>query len=99
MSLAEELLALERGFWLVTDREGFYRQHLADPALLVFHLGVMDRAETLASVGQAAAWAELDCSETRIVEPTTGAALLVYRADARREGANPYSAYCSSLYA
>ena len=43
MLVENALRELERDFWLVADRVPFYRRHLAEDAVLVFHAGVMDK--------------------------------------------------------
>ncbi|HET6435471.1 MAG TPA: nuclear transport factor 2 family protein [Xanthomonadaceae bacterium] len=90
---------LERGFWL--EGAAFYGRHLARDALLVLPppAGVLDRAATLASLGDATRWTGVEFEARRVLAPAPGIALLVYRARAQRGGeAAAYRADCSSVY-
>lgn len=94
------LLAMEERFW----RGGVehYRQELASDALMVFPppAGVLDQAATLASLEQAPRWRTVRFSAVHVARPAANVAVLVYEARAEREdGAAPYRAQCSSVYA
>lgn len=99
MKLEAQLLDLEARFW----REGaeFYRHHLADDAVMVFAepVGVLSREQAVQGVADAPRWADVRFGEVRLVQLTPSSVLLIYRAEASREGAaSRYAALCSSAY-
>lgn len=99
MSLEEDLLALEERFWLEGTAD-FYREHLAGDAAMVFPepFGIFDEEAILASVGDAPAWAAVRIEDATVVRLRDTAAVVAYRAEARRGDAAPYSTYAASVY-
>jgi hypothetical protein len=98
MNIAGDLIALEEQFW---KRDvDFYRQWLTAEALMVFPdpLGVLDKEETVASISQAPRWRDVEFTEVKAVMLATDAALLVYRATARRAEAATHVTRASSAY-
>ena len=102
MPLQDLLLQIERELWRSNGR--LYRNHLHDNAVLVFgETGVMDKASALNAIeqqrGRGRRWEDVSFSDARAVEFTDDAAMLTYRADARKvEDGSPYAALASSLY-
>jgi len=99
MDLREILVEMEERFW--TDGEDFYREHLADEALMAFPepAGVMERDATVEAIAQAPRWKVVEFEEVRVLRPGPEVAVLVYKAEAQRpEQEAPYSAVVSSLY-
>ncbi|HMN12918.1 MAG TPA: hypothetical protein PKD55_11395 [Bellilinea sp.] len=90
---------LETGFWR-GDR-AYYEKELATKSLMVFPqpVGVLDREQTLESVGDSARWDTVRFSEKHYLAPSDDCRVLVYRVHARREEMPPYEALCSSVYA
>ena len=98
MALTDEPIPLERAYWLSDDRQRLYAGGLTPDALLVFGIGVLDRDATVGSMAAAPAWRSVELDDVRAIELRDGAALLVYRARATRDGGVPYDAYASSVY-
>jgi hypothetical protein len=98
MNIAGDLIALEEQFW--KGDADFYRQRLTAEALTVFPdpVGVLGKEETVASIVQAPRWRDVEFTEVRAVMLATDAALLVYRATARRAGQVTYVTRASSVY-
>ena len=98
MNIAGDLIALEEQFW--KGDADFYRQRLTPEALMVFPdpIGVLGKEETVASISQAPRWRDVEFTEVRVVTLATDAALLVYRATARRAGDARYVTRASSVY-
>lgn len=99
MSLEQELLALEERFWRAAGDPEFYREHLAEEALMVFPapFGVFDREAILESVEGAQPWVDVRIEDAYVVR-LGPAAILAYRAAARHENGEPYSTYAGSVY-
>lgn len=84
----------------------YYRQHLADDALLVFAdpVGVLDKEAAIRSLAARPPWKEVTLTAVRILELSADAVLLTYRVTALREGspppqqATPYQALGTSVY-
>jgi hypothetical protein len=96
-----ELLDLEEAGWqaLSSDRgASFYRDNMADDGLMVFPGTLMNKAEALAAITSAKPWAAHQLSDITVVELGADAALIAYRATARREGAEEYRAMMTSVY-
>src|SRR5262245_11374483 len=97
--LEDVLFSLEERFWLGSG--DYYRRNLADAALMVFPdpAGVQVKDEILSSVSGQSRWTDVALEEHRVMELTNGAALVTYKATARRQGEpKPYRARASSAY-
>src|SRR5262245_64614429 len=100
MSEAEKQqpLVLEERFW--SEGAAFYRANLDDPCLCAFPelAGLLSREQVASSVPDGSRWKEL------VIEPQgyrslgEGAAVLTYRARAKRADGTPYEALVSSAY-
>lgn len=94
--LEDLLFALEERFW----KEGaeYYRRHLAHDALMVFPDSVLVSEQIAGALKDEARWTEVELEEHRLIELREGAALVTYKATARRNGSPPYVARASSAY-
>lgn len=94
------LLERERGFWAAAGDPEFYRDNLAQEALMVFPApyGIMEREPTLEAVRTAQPWTRYDFSETTYARFGTSAAVICYRVSAARATGADYDAYISSVY-
>jgi hypothetical protein len=96
-----ELIALERRGWEALSSDGggaYYREHLADDAVMAFGFGVLSREQALAAMSSAPPWATFEIDEPRVVELTADSAVVVYRVRAQRAGDAPYEAVASSTF-
>jgi Domain of unknown function (DUF4440) len=99
MHLEDHLFALEERFW--TEGAGYFRRNLADSAVMVFPdpAGVLVKDEIASSLEQAARWSKVNLEEHRLLQLSDDAALVTYKATARRPGrSEPYVARASSAY-
>jgi len=97
--LEDLLFAMEEQLWL--EGAEYYRRNLADAALMVFPdpAGVQVKDEILSSVAGASRWSDVALEEHRVMELSSGAALVTYKATARRPGEpKPYRARAASAY-
>jgi hypothetical protein len=92
------MIALEEQFW--KGDADFYRQRLTAEALMVFPdpVAVLGKEETVASISEAPRWRDIQFTEIKGVMLATDAALLVYRATARRAENATYATRASSVY-
>ena len=99
MTLDVELVVLEELFWLEGTAD-FYRAHLAGDAVMVFPepYGIFDADAILASVGDEPAWDAVRMENVNVVRLRQTAAVIAYRAEARRASGEPYSTYAASVY-
>ncbi|HEX6877110.1 MAG TPA: nuclear transport factor 2 family protein [Nocardioidaceae bacterium] len=101
----ENLVDLEERGWRALSTSGasaraFYESVLDRTVVMLLPGGMVldDRATILDSMsGQP--WSFYDLTDLRELRPTRDTGLVTYRAFAHREGAGPYSALVSSLYA
>ena len=100
MTLEEQLLAIEEGFWTAGDRVHFFGEHMAGDAVMVFPAptGIMDEAAIIDSLEDGSRWAEVRIDEVDLVHVRDSAAVLAYRAEARQTDGSTYSAYAASVY-
>jgi hypothetical protein len=99
--LLDLLLGLERQGWkaLSSGRAGeYYREHLADDALMAFPFGVMTRKEAIDAMESAPPWSMFEIHDARVVALTPDSGVLAYRAVAQRTGEAPYFAIISSTF-
>ena len=93
----EQAWALEERFWL--EGSSVY-DGLLDPACLMAFpgMGVMRAADILDSLKNAPRWASVDMTNRTVSRAGTAVIVLGYSAEGRREGAEPYRAFCTSTY-
>jgi len=94
--LEDLLFALEERFWL--EGAEYYRRHLADDALMVFADSVLVSDQIPGTLKDDPRWTQVALEEHRLIELGHGAAVVTYKATARRDGASPYVARASSAY-
>jgi len=100
-SLQVELTTLEeRGWQALSEGSGaeFYDAFLTDDAIMVFPFGVLDRAAAIDAMRDALPWTGYALSDVQVMRVGTGAAMLVYKATAQREGQPEYRALMSTTY-
>jgi hypothetical protein len=100
MTLLEELIERERGFWEAAGDPDFYDANLTESALMVFPApyGIFDRAASIEAVGNSSGWVSFELEEAAAVDLGGDSAVLVYRAHAVRPDGSTYDAYVSSVY-
>jgi hypothetical protein len=98
MSLQDDLLAIDKGFWL--EDEEFFLNHVDEKCALVFAQmqGVYPKADVAASAHDPKRWQDLKISSPFLLQPTEGVAFLSYTASVRRADGKPYKALIGSLY-
>jgi hypothetical protein len=98
---ADELLDLERRGWdALCGDEGaaFYDEIMADDAVMIFPMGLMDRAASLEAIRGASPWMTYRLEAEAVVYPAPNVGVVVYRAIARRADSDDYEAWMSSTY-
>jgi len=99
--LSAELTDMEHRFWDSATDPDFYREHLADEAVLVFHYGVgaMDKQMVIYAIkATAEAWISHEFEAVRVVPIGDDAAVITYKASGERAGDAPFRAFVSSAY-
>lgn len=98
----DRLLDLEHRGWdaLCTSRGGeHYGRLMTHDGLMVLVNGaVLDRDAVVASLDGAPPWSSYTLTDERVVPVGDGAAALVYRARALRDGEAPFDATMASTY-
>jgi hypothetical protein len=101
MSVAEQLIALEREGWdaLVAGEGGrYYREHLTDDALMAFSFGVLTRAATIEAMESAPPWERYEIADPQVVALSEDSGIVVYEVVARRPREEPYCAVASTTF-
>ncbi len=99
--IGQHLLELEDQGWAALSSgkgAGFYEEHLAEDARMVFPFGVMTRAGSVEAMRVAPPWSRYRIEDPTVAQLTPGSALLTYRAIAQRDGQQEYRAWMSSVY-
>ena len=89
---------IERQLW--TGGAAHYRK-LVDPrCVMAFPApgGLMDFDAIMASLDKMPRWSSVELSEKIVTHPAKDVTVLAYKARGRREGENPYDAFCTSTY-
>jgi len=96
--LKDHLCRMEKDFW--TQGAKFFERNLAYAAIIVLPepTGVLTRDEILTSLGRQPRWSEVTLEEPRLLELSDRAALLTYKATAKRRDSEPYVVRASSAY-
>ena len=98
-----DLMDLERQGWdsLCESRGGdFYGPLMTGDAVMVLVNGmVLDRDTIAASLNDSPPWSSYELSDERLVDAGQDAAVVLYRATARRDGeSEPFAALMASVY-
>ncbi|MFN3726906.1 MAG: hypothetical protein ACK4SZ_11450 [Allosphingosinicella sp.] len=98
MSLKDELIEIEKGFWLAGVDEA--RAHLTDEVMLVFKQmkGVYSREQVAQSMSDPNRWQDLRLSDVMVTQPAENLALIGYEARAKRADGQPYRCLAGSTY-
>lgn len=98
MSIQDELLVIERGFW--SGGADYYRQNLDDVCVTVFTetAGTFRKDEIAGMVSEADRWRDLKLDVKGCLEPAPGFAILTYAVKATRRNNDPYAAAVTSAY-
>jgi hypothetical protein len=97
----DELLEIEHEGWrALSTAEGaaYYAGRLADDALMAFPFGLLDRAQALQAMAEAAPWRTYEIRDAIVVPLTDDCGIVVYAVGAQRVGDEPFSAIVSSTY-
>lgn len=93
----DELWQTERDFWL--RGPDFFERQLARECLMVLPgVGILDRDQVLDSLRNVPRWADVEMHTGRSAMVGPSVAVLAYDVSARRDGASPYRAACTSTY-
>jgi hypothetical protein len=99
----DELIRLEREAWKALTTSGdaaqyFYDHVLANDVLILMPGGlVMDTRDAVVAVMHEADWTDVEASDERVVPLSPDAAVVAYRATAKRWGSE-YTALFNSTY-
>lgn len=101
-NLETQLLEMEHAFWEASTDPGFYEEHVADDAVLVFPYGVgaMDKEMTIYAVtSNEGQWESHEFEDVRVMPFGEDAGLITYRATATRAGdEGEFNVQVSSAY-
>ena len=89
------ILEKEKKSWM--EGESYYQEILAQDAIMVFSIGVLERRKVLETVSKGPRWDTIKISEDKIIKLGDREMLLTYKVTATR-GDNEYEAFVSSIY-
>jgi hypothetical protein len=88
----------EELFWI--SGEEHYRKMLDDECIMVFPApaGIIAGPDIALSLKNAPRWSSVEMTDKQVRRPSPDVMVLAYRAEATRQDADPYGAYCTSTY-
>lgn len=95
------LVDLEHKGWQALSGENgaeFYDAFMADEAIMVLPIGVLDRETCIEAIAAAPPWQRFELSEMQVFVLNEESAVVVYSAIAQREGQPEYRAVMSTTY-
>lgn len=97
----ELLVDLEHKGWQALSGDNgaeFFDAFMADEAMMVLPMGVLDRDACIEAIAAAPPWSTYELSDIQVVVLTEESAMVVYEATAQRDGQPPYRAIMSTVY-
>ena len=102
VSMDTELLVdLEHKGWQALSGDNgaeFYDAFLADEAMMVLPMGILERDACIEAIASAPPWKWFELTDVRVVVLTEESAIVAYTARAQREGQPEYAALMSTTY-
>jgi hypothetical protein len=93
----DDIWNTEHRLWL--EGADAYADLIASQCVMAFApMGILRDGAIVDSLREAPRWSEVEMSDQVLAQPSDGAIVLAYRARARRDGAEPYTALCTSTY-
>lgn len=88
----------ETSLW--TADAAHYRASIDDECLMVLPQPpyVMSGQQAIEAVSDTPRWTSVALSERQVMRPQEGLIVVAYKAEAAREGSEPYVAHCTSTY-
>jgi hypothetical protein len=95
--MMDDLWTIEHRLWL--DGAEAYGELLAPRCVMAFGpMGILEDRAIVESLRGVPRWTTVEMAGQVLAQPTPDIAVLAYRAQARRDGAEPYAALCTSTY-
>jgi len=90
--------SFEESLW--TGDAAHYRECIDEDGLMVLPLPpyVFSRQAAVDAVSDTPRWTGVAFSEQQVMRPQEGLIVVAYRVEAKKEGAQPYAAHCTSTY-
>ncbi len=94
----QRVWAFEESLW-TADAE-HYRRSIDPECLMVLPSPpyVMSGEQSVEAVIHTPRWSKVVLSDRKVARPQEGLIVVAYKANAEKEGAAPYEAYCTSTY-
>ena len=88
--------SFEESLW--TGDAAHYRELIADECLMVVPTPpfVLSGQQAVDAVSHTPRWEDVTLSERKVSRPHEGLIVIAYKAEATKEGADPYVAHCTS---
>jgi hypothetical protein len=98
MTIQDEVLEIERGFW--SGGPDYYRQNLDDLCVTAFTemAGTFKKDDIAGMITETDRWRDLSLDVKGCLEPAPGFAILTYAVKATRKNNEPYAAAVTSAY-
>ena len=94
----ERVWGFEESLWTASPEH--YRDSIDDECLMALpsepHL--VSGADAVKSVSSTPRWSKVALTDRQVSRPQEGLIIISYKAQAEREGVQPYLAYCTSTY-
>lgn len=97
MSLKDDLVGLERGFWDASGDGSYYESRMSESGWCLLPVGRLDKVATIEAVRQAEPWSWYRFDDIEAIDASE-VAFLHYRVIARRSGGDEYAALVATAY-
>ena len=94
----ERIWAFETSLWTADPQH--YRESIDEHCVMVLPATpfVLAGSAAIQGVIETPQWTEVELSDRKVMRPQEGLIVIAYKANAAKEGAAPYEAYCTSTY-
>jgi hypothetical protein len=94
----QRVWAFEESLWTASAEH--YQESIDQGCLMVVPAPpyVLEGQEAIEAVKDTPRWSKVVFSEQKVSRPQEGLIVIAYEAEAEKDGAAPYRAYCSSVY-
>jgi hypothetical protein len=99
--LGRVLVEMEHEGWRALSNgtgADFYDRNLTENAVMIFPMGVLDRAQSIEAMRAAPPWSSFRIDEPQVMSLTAESAILTYRATAQRDGQPEYNALMTTAF-
>lgn len=95
----EEVIAIEKGFWIHSNDPQYFAEHLGDDGVTVIEpMGFIAKPMAVESAKQGEPFTDVELTDVIVREIAPDVVMLVYHGHGERDGGKPYQGSICSVY-